>query len=268
MLFIFEKKTEGSSTFGFIEFDAVLTEQHNDSAAVTEHPVESGEPLSDYVNPGLSRLSVEAFVTNTPIRSNQLGLLTGEQAVAPLRGDSLPYSLSVTTRNMTRPATVNGGIASPYQPPGFRIAPSPINVTPAIWTDAQSSVGGNSLQFPNRVDRVREIYQALRELQQSGTPVRVISDLVTYPVMAISAISAPKEAQDAIRMTIELTQVVYAATRSVTTARRAVAKTKVKAAVDANKGTSSGDDVSGTYADDVIQDLNGSTVANVLATGN
>jgi hypothetical protein len=50
-------------------FDAVVTETHTRSASVTTHPVEQGADVADHVNTNPVTLSLEAIVTNTPLRT-------------------------------------------------------------------------------------------------------------------------------------------------------------------------------------------------------
>src|SRR5258706_15116654 len=51
-----------------IEFDAVVREVHGKTATATEHNVEKGSNISDHVRPGADTLSVEACVSNTPLK--------------------------------------------------------------------------------------------------------------------------------------------------------------------------------------------------------
>lgn len=50
-----------------IYLDASLNEQHGASAQVTDHQVESGPNVTDYIRPMPRRLSISGMVTNTPI---------------------------------------------------------------------------------------------------------------------------------------------------------------------------------------------------------
>ncbi len=56
-----------SLAFIFLEFDCVLSETHEITSTVTEHPVEQGADLSDHKRPGQRRVRLEGMVTNTPI---------------------------------------------------------------------------------------------------------------------------------------------------------------------------------------------------------
>lgn len=53
-----------------ISFDAVVREVHREAAAVTEHAVEDGANVADHVRPELDRLTLEVYVSNTPLRAH------------------------------------------------------------------------------------------------------------------------------------------------------------------------------------------------------
>jgi len=50
-----------------LEFDCVTRETHDASAFLTEQTVERGAPIADHKRPEATRLSIEAWVTNTPL---------------------------------------------------------------------------------------------------------------------------------------------------------------------------------------------------------
>lgn len=54
-------------TNGTVALDASVSEQHGVQAQVTEHQVESGTNVTDYIRPMPRRLSITGLVTNTPI---------------------------------------------------------------------------------------------------------------------------------------------------------------------------------------------------------
>lgn len=53
--------------FRVLEFDVVITEGHEITATLTEHPVERGADLADHKRPGPRLLRLEGLVTNTPL---------------------------------------------------------------------------------------------------------------------------------------------------------------------------------------------------------
>lgn len=59
-----------SLSSGELHFDAVLSEEHEHSATVTDHPVEIGVNIVDHVRPDPDRVTLEVFVSNTPVYSD------------------------------------------------------------------------------------------------------------------------------------------------------------------------------------------------------
>lgn len=74
------RKTKAS--IGSVEVDASITETHTGTAEVTDHPVEQGAAVSDHVRVQPATLTLEGFVSNTPLplssdpltRRNSLGV--------------------------------------------------------------------------------------------------------------------------------------------------------------------------------------------------
>ncbi len=50
----------------FVQFDAVLSEVHEDTVSITEHPVEIGVNVTDHARPEPERLALEVVVTSLP----------------------------------------------------------------------------------------------------------------------------------------------------------------------------------------------------------
>ena len=67
--------TDPASQLGQQHFDAILSEDHSRTTLVTEHPVEQGTAIVDHVRPNPDELTLECFVTNTPVYSTDAQLL-------------------------------------------------------------------------------------------------------------------------------------------------------------------------------------------------
>lgn len=52
---------------GYLEFDVSISELHQITAQATQHPLEDGAVITDHVRPDPIILTVEAFVSDTPI---------------------------------------------------------------------------------------------------------------------------------------------------------------------------------------------------------
>jgi hypothetical protein len=67
--------TDPTAQIGQQHFDAILSEDHSRTTLVTEHSVEQGSAVVDHVRPNPDELTLEAFVTNTPVYSDDAQLL-------------------------------------------------------------------------------------------------------------------------------------------------------------------------------------------------
>src|ERR1019366_3122042 len=61
--------TDPASALGSLLFDAIYSEEHNQSSMVTDHPVEQGTNITDNVRPLPAKVTLEVFVSNTPVNS-------------------------------------------------------------------------------------------------------------------------------------------------------------------------------------------------------
>lgn len=92
-----------------LALDASPTRQHTASAQVTEHPVETGNPVTDYIRPMPRRLSVEGFITNTPIgappegANNGVGASTSTQSLTLYPASGAPQALKWQALEFTAP---------------------------------------------------------------------------------------------------------------------------------------------------------------------
>lgn len=57
---------------GALVFDAILSEGHEFSMSVTQFPVEEGAPITDHVRQEPAKITLEAIITNTPIKAEKL----------------------------------------------------------------------------------------------------------------------------------------------------------------------------------------------------
>jgi hypothetical protein len=103
MAFEIEWTTTGGIT-QIIDFDCAESEQFESPAEITEHAVESGAAITDFVRPGNDTFTVEAWASNTPIVVKTFGL---DGAV----GATQPASLDVGNGK-----TVSAGVFQHSQP--------------------------------------------------------------------------------------------------------------------------------------------------------
>jgi hypothetical protein len=169
---------------GELEIDAVVTEIHDSSVLVTEHPVEEGVNTSDHIRPNLDSISFECVVSNQPIR----------------------------------PITEGSGVskADLALPPKTRIDQG-ANKTERSKTEVvQRTQAVQVLQFPAAFDRPREVYDQLNELMDSGTLIEVIGarfgDIKDWVIINISV---PVDVLDGITFTLDIKEFRTATTEEV-----------------------------------------------------
>ena len=87
---------------GIQQFDAVLSEEHERDAEVTDHSVEQGVAITDHVRPEPDRLTLEVFVSNTPVYSADAVLQAVVLNVAsPTDAAGLPGRMRGTCKGRT-----------------------------------------------------------------------------------------------------------------------------------------------------------------------
>jgi hypothetical protein len=202
-----------------IEFDLIVTENHTRSADITAHPTEKGSPVTDNVRAKPKAITVQAFVTDTPIRAPTTNLDGTKGTVSDV---TIEYPVKWSL------------------PIGIPLAGT---IMQATGTDRRTETAkATVLQFDGEVNRVRSIYNELTLLVDSCTPVTIETKLETYEDMQIESLQAPREAKDggSIVFVISAKQLRYVETTTVP-----VPKDKLGAS-KSNKGLKPAADVTKT----------------------
>jgi hypothetical protein len=152
-----------------VELEVATAETHTSSAEVSQHPVERGADISDHVRPGQDRLTIEAFVSNTPIRTpaTNAGGATGEVRQLDL-GQVTRLDIAQGARF---PQTAESGERS---------------------EQLQASV----LQFDQPFDRVRDVYEEIRSIIATKRVVKLETSLRDYEDMILTNLSVPRTVED------------------------------------------------------------------------
>jgi hypothetical protein len=171
---------ESSGKARSLELDASPTRQHTASAQVTEHPVETGNPVTDYIRPMPRRLTVEGFITNTPLGTPPNGANNGVQGKAE-KHTEIVYPWGITV----------------YRGPRV-----------LEWT---------SLGFTAPFNRVQGAWLMLTRAIRLGNLFEVTTSLDDYTNMAATqlAVSESPTAADALNFTIEFQELRFATTQIV-----------------------------------------------------
>ncbi len=182
-----------------IEFDATIAETHSSSATVTERNVEKGANITDHVRPAQDRISVEAVVTNAPIRTPS-GNIDGAKGDY----DQIVANSSIGIRAPAFVGIPGGSIRQPLQ------------------------TFATVLKFDKSFDRVRNVYEELVAIVSAPLLVSIDSGIRTYEDMVITSLSAPRTVEDAIHFSFEATHVRFVESSTVNIASAPEAKGRKK----------------------------------------
>jgi hypothetical protein len=149
-----------------IVFDATLREVHTAAGTVTEHAVEKGGKVSDHFRPSQKRVSIEAVISNTPIKP--VGGKTGEVRAV---------NLDVKDSHV---------------------------VAPGVRLPNRRSQGAQVLQFSQQFDRVKDVLAELNAIAEAGTLIEIVNGIVDYQDMVIVSLSAPREAASGSTITVTI----------------------------------------------------------------
>lgn len=202
-----------------VVFDLTVSEGHEATSEVTEHPVEQGSNIADHVRQNPQGLSLEMYVTNTPIED------IGRGSVDVLELDLPHYT-------------------PPLLPtPGSLFAAAQNAITNAI-TGGPQPLKVQVLEFPQPFDRIKEIHDQLLDLWKAGGTMSVVTSVRTYDTMVLTKISLPRTEPGGATFSLDLKQI-----RTVTTATVAAPKPAEKrGAPGAAKGSQSTKPVGGKDA--------------------
>lgn len=139
-----------------VSLDATLSQSHESTNTVTEHPVEDGANMSDHIRPDLDTLSLEGVISNTPVF---------------LPADNVDGAREIDVEV----EGVATGVRIPLPGIGALVGNIPITPTP------KGVVRGYDPEF----DRISACYAALLALRNGGTLCRVVTHIRIYESMAI-----------------------------------------------------------------------------------
>ncbi len=231
--------TKPSGVEALISIDATIEETHASAALVTEHVVEEGTNISDNVRVENGRYAVVMMITNTPIR--QPGSHTGGAVGSfqptilfatspPRRQDGNPIltnpgSPPRSVRDLSKVINVTGAaggapaevgvpltILGSVQIPGVRPQFTPQPIIPQAAADGPDAT---VLQFSQPFNRVSEVYEELRKIVETGTFIKIVTDLRTYPNMIIENLETPIEAKGSVQIAMDAVQIRIVSTETV-----------------------------------------------------
>lgn len=141
--------TQGGYFIGTVWIDAIVRESHGLKAAITRHAVEVGANPADHIRPIPPSVTLECFVSNTPIRE-PLSHASGAKAnPATIEIEGEREDVAVFGINLDQPVRIANLFTDE-------------NVLPKKRLEARV------LHFDREFDRVREVEAALRRMWSGG----------------------------------------------------------------------------------------------------
>lgn len=205
-------------TIGTIWIDVSISESHELSAEVTDHPVEDGSNISDNVRPAPRVVQLEGLVTNHPTEmplSHVGGARATEDAgvidVTSVPGTRLPpFSQEIQGEPTDLGFIPGGGQATALV--GAVGGVLGINTTlprrrfaAELYTEDRTGrtfYAVNALAFTEEFDRVGAVYQALCDLVANPQLVRLVTGLDIYDDCVLSNLKFDRSSEigrDALR---------------------------------------------------------------------
>jgi hypothetical protein len=193
---------DDSGTADAIDFDLVLSEEWQQDAEVTEHPVEQGANVSDHVRVALAKCTLTVFATNEPLGSNDFAQATlGSVPVLAnvwksnigLRGlvqgvaGGVGFAAAGTVGSAAGAA--GGALAASLIPPGQAV-PTPI--------------APNVSQFSAPTDFVEETIAKLLELKNNAQLVTLVGSKQTLENMVIETLGYMRSEDEGTGATITI----------------------------------------------------------------
>jgi hypothetical protein len=155
--------TDAAGNLNTIVFDAVMAEDWNPTATVTEHPVEDGANVGDHVRVGLMTCTIKVHVTNEPSGSNFLD----DPTIGPI---TIQWPQWVNNLDLNARALQAGGLASEIVGAGVGLVES---ATPLGNLVAQALIPTREV---TATGNIVPGFDTSESLQVAGTAVNSLSD--------------------------------------------------------------------------------------------
>jgi hypothetical protein len=168
--------TDPAASLGQLHFDVVTQELHERTCEVTEHPVEQGVNIVDHVRPNTDRVSLEVFVSNTPVYSTD--------------GQVLPLTMS-----LDKPGQVTAAGNSSFFAGGTSALLDVGLQAIGLQQGFPSSITANVLQFQGDIDYVQNCCNTLNRLRDTATLLSVVTPKQFYSNMIIDGDVMRRDAQ-------------------------------------------------------------------------
>lgn len=170
-------QNDANVTTDIVSFDVAPLESHDKLAIPTEYPVEDGGTVSDHIHVQADQVTLEVFVSNTPIRPNFIKA-RGRYAVRTLQLPA-PFRPNRLFKGPTV-ATVGAGTRTGLAAIEERLTPKTVNAT-LLTFSSFDAVSETHLKLISLVGKAR---------------LRVVTSLTEYRDMWLTAVSTPRTISD------------------------------------------------------------------------
>ncbi len=177
--------TNDIGQLGAITLDAALSEIHHLGATVTDHPIEIGPNVADFIRPEPYSLEIEGVISNTPIL---------------LPADNVDGAREITISVKGAQPTLGGAVGRVIPIAGALLANVPIDAP-----RQSATVRG----FDRPFDRVQAVFNALDVARSRGFLLTVHTSLKTYENMAAESVDVRREPSsgDSLVFTMRVKQI-------------------------------------------------------------
>lgn len=210
------------------------------SAAVSSHPTEAGEPITDHVTVANAKGSVDVHLSNTPIRANEYGgtYQDTELSVPTLITFARTYKVKVPKFTPIPGPFEIGGIARA----GLGLLSSPdFNIDGTDTRQEFRTITGKALRWPAEFDLCADVLDKLNALREARTVVDIVMSFRTITGVVLTDISPTRNVTSTGGKSLAIT-ISFDRLRVVNTARVAApAPTEPRAQAKTAKGAPGAD---------------------------
>lgn len=202
-------KNKETGKYVIAQFDACSSESVESILSITKHPVEDGDDVSDYAHPEADKITIEGYVSNTPLPSNPNAYDPSDPIAksGSLVWTSVPLVLE---RNVDTKSYGEAGPSLGDQIGGALAMASPGGLTRMVTgaingllnpppTDYHAYIGVSGFS-----DRARDMYLLLREAQRTCMRIEVGIKVTTIFDMMIAKLHSPRTAKEGQGATFQL----------------------------------------------------------------
>lgn len=186
--------------------DCSVQEQHMAAAMVTQHNVERGIAVTDYIRPMPKRLSIEGIITNTPLSSKAAPF---PFQVRPVKIDAhysgqLNAQLKIAAQQAANVANAGGNA---------------IALSAVIQSQQFIDIPQDTAQvqtWPDKFERVRASFRDLVNGIANGALFTIDTTLESYDDMVCTSLNVPRDQNntDSIQFQIDFTEIRIVGTRT------------------------------------------------------